>query len=300
LSPTLAGVAIDGLELESTYVWGLFRTRGDEPHIVQVVRRLSKASSWPPRLLLQSNFGATGMRRHYIELMSARSRDIEPATSDAGMRLVAAPLDGAQPFELTVNGSLRWSEGQLLDVHGSQIDPGLQWCLVPGSDGDGMRFASRMFRVEGVFEETDVDGFVGVDQVHLAPGRENYVDDPMTASKLCQLTCKWATAYDDGSLECGYLWFGSDGVGCALRATDGDLQFADAVAGEVVSERDGFPVHVRCEIDGEAWQFVADDRGVPIEPLPGPVRQVEGWFRRVGETRQPVVWCATPEVPTAP
>jgi hypothetical protein len=300
LAPTLGGVVIEGLELESTYIWGLFRTRGDEPHIVQVVRRLSKGSSWPPRLLLQSNFGANGMRRHYIELMSARSRDIESQPSDGGLLLMAAAIEGAQPFELAIDGeSISWSEGQLLDVHGAEVTPGLQWWLVPGEDGNGMRFASRMFRVEGVFEETAVDGFVAVDQVHLAPGHEYYVDDPMTTSHVSRLSCRWATAYDDGSLECGYVWFGADGEGCALRAADGELHVSNDVVGEIVSAPDGCPAHVRCDIDGEAWEFVVDDRGMPIEPLPGPVRQGEGWFRRVGEQRRPVVWCARPELPSA-
>jgi hypothetical protein len=240
------------------------------------------------------------MRRHYIELMSARSRDIEAAATDPRVVMTAAALDGAQSFELAIDDrSLTWSEGQLLEVHGLQVTPGLQWCVVPGSNGDGMRFASRFFRVDGVFEDLDVDGFVGIDEVHLAPGREHHVDDPMTTSKLSVLTCRWATAYDDGSIECGYLWFGPEGEGCALRAADGELHIANAVAGEIVAERDGFPVQVRCDIDGVAWEFVADERGVPIEPLPGPVRQVEGWFRRVGEQRRPLVWCATPEVPNA-
>jgi hypothetical protein len=70
------------------------------------------------------------------------------------------------------------------------------------------------------------------------------------------------------------------------------------VVGEVVSVHDGCPVQITFDIDGEAWEFEADARGLALEPLPGPVRQSEGWFRRVGETRQPLVWCATPEIPS--
>jgi hypothetical protein len=278
-------------------VWGLFRTRGGEPHIVQVMRRVSPVEAWPPRLVLQSNFGVAGMRRHRIELMAARSRDVEAG----GGRFTAEARDGAQPFELSIcPDSARWAEGEILDVSGTEVLPGLQWCVVPDTEGDGMRFASRIFLVEGVFEGIEVDGFLGVDEIHLAPGRQHYVDDPLTASRLSDAWCTWATAYDDGSIEWGHVSFGTDGFGFALRASEGVAHVAERVVGEVVSVRDGCPVHITFDIDGEAWEFEADPRGLALEPLPGPVRQSEGWFRRVGETRQPVVWCATPEIPSEP
>ena len=296
--PSLGGHEIEGLELESTNVWGLFRTRGDEPHIVQVMRRLSQVEAWPPRLLLQSNFGVAGMRRHRIELMAARSRDVESCATGSGWRFTADALEGAQPFELSIeHGSARWAEGQILDVSGEEVTPGLQWCLVPDAGGEGMRYGSQIFKIEGTFEGIEVDGFLGVDQVHLAPGRQHYVDDPMTASQLSDAWCTWATAYDDGSIECGHVSFGAGGFGFALRASDRTAHVAERVTGEVVSVSDGCPMQISVDIDGEAWEFVADGRGLPIEPVPGPVRQAEGWFRRVGETRRPVVWCATPEIP---
>ena len=169
--PSLGGHEIEGLELESTNVWGLFRTRGDEPHIVQVMRRLSQVEAWPPRLLLQSNFGVAGMRRHRIELMAARARDVESCATGSGWRFTADAHEGAQPFELSIeHGSARWAEGQILDVSGEEVTPGLQWCLVPDAGGEGMRYASQIFKIEGTFEGIEVDGFLGVDQVHLASG----------------------------------------------------------------------------------------------------------------------------------
>jgi hypothetical protein len=299
LEASLDGHAIDGLELESTAVWGLFRTRGDEPHIVQVMRRLSPVEAWPPRLVLQSNFGVSGMRRHRIELMAARSREAASHDTASGRRYAVEPNEGAQPLELSLEpGRVRWSEGQILEVAGSEVEPGLQWCVVPSSDGDGMRYASQIFRVEGWFEGIEVDGFVGVDQVHLAPGRQYYVDDPMTASRLSDAWCTWATAYDDGSVECGHVSFGVDGFGFAVRASDGSAHVATHVTGRVVTVSDGCAVEIAVDIDGEPWEFVADPRGLALEPLPGPVRQSEGWFRRVGEARRPIVWCATPEIPS--
>lgn len=299
-APTIGGRLIEGLERESTYLWGLFRSRADDPDIYQSMRRLSSAPSWPARLLLQSNAGSAGLGRHRYERMAARTVDVVSRAVASNMVFRAEPIDGAEPFGLVVAGhDVRWAEGAILDVAGREVMPGLQWGLVRSDGGDGMRYASRIFLVEGVVDGVPVDGFVGVDEVHLAPGSENYVDDPLTASHLSHVWCTWATAYDDGTVEAGHVSFGRDGFGFGLRAGDGVAHVAEHVAGEVTTNDRGCPTHVAFELDGQPWEFVADPRGLPVVPLPGPVRQAEGWFRRVGETRRPLVWCATPEVPAS-
>ncbi len=266
-----------GLFRESTYVWSVFRTRTAEPDIYSAMRRFSAPGSWPTRLLLQSNSGAEGLRRFLTDLVAARSDD-----SSLALLVDLAP------------GSVRWSEGDLLDVTGSEVTPALRWHL-PGDDG--MFYASRIFRVAGHVVGQPVDGFVGVDEVYLASGRHNYVDDPITSGHLSDAWCTWATAYDDGSVEAGHVAFGRNGFGIGIRAADGVAYVAESVAGVVENDDRGVPRRIEFDVDGESWEFVADGRGLPIEPSPGPVRQAEGCFRRVGETRTPVVWCATPEVP---
>lgn len=298
LGATLADVPIDGLVRESTYLWGVFRTRAGNPDIFSVMRRLTDRPSWPARLLLQSNQGAPGIRRHETDLVAARSADAVRVERSGDVAFAAAPVDGTQPFELAIgDGSAHWSEGALVDVTGSEVTPGLQWCLPSTTGRDGMRYASRIFRVTGRVAREDVDGFIGCDEVHLAQGRQNYVDDPLTTSHLSEAWCTWATAYDDGSVEAGHAAFGRNGFAFGLRSADGRAVTTNAVSGSVERNEIGCPAHVRFDIGGEAWEFVADGRGFPVDPLPGPVRQAEGWFRRSGETRRPVAWCATPEVP---
>jgi hypothetical protein len=241
------------------------------------MRRFSLPGSWPAGLLLQSNVGRDGIARHATDSESARSDDSSLALH----------------VDLT-EGSLRWLEADLLDVSGDEVSPSLQWHL-PGEDG--ILYASRIFRVSGWVVGQEVDGFVGVDEVSLGTGRRNYVDDPITAGHLSHAWCTWATAYDDGSVEAGHVAFGRDGFWFGMRAADGVTHVAESVTGVVERDDRGVPKRIEFEIDGEPWEFFADPRGHPIEPLPGPVRQAEGWFRRVGETRTPVVWCATPEVP---
>jgi hypothetical protein len=297
-----SATASNGLELESTYLKGLFRTRGDDQHIVQVVRRLSVAESFPPRLLLQSNIGVGGMRRHRIELIAAHSRDVERTVGDSGMRFEADASEGAQSLQVTLDeAGLRWWEGEIFDVSGAEVLPALQWSIVPDDEPESaMRCATRVFAVSGNFEGVDVDGFVAIDEVCLAAGRQNHVDDPITAGNITDVWCAWANAYDDGTVEAGQAAFGANGLGFAVLASGGEARVAERVSGSVTSDDEGRPTHISFDIDGERWEFVADDRGLPIEPLPGPFRQAEGWFRRAGEQRRPLVWWATPEVPADP
>lgn len=298
LEATVDGVPVVGVVRESTYLWGVFRSHGEQPDIVSAMRRLSAGPAWPARVMLQSNLGAAGVRRHAMALTAVRSVDAVASGLPGAPRFAAAAVDDAEPFEFAItDGVVRWSEGAILDVSGTEVAPGLQWWLPSAAGRSGMRYASRIFRVEGQTDGVDVDGFVGCDEVHLAAGHQNYVDDPITADHLDEAWCTWATAYDDGSVEAGHAAFGPDGFGFGLRSTDGIASVTTAVNGSVTRGEHGCPVHIAFDVDGEAWEFVADDRGLPLEPLPGPVRQAEGWFRRVGETRRPVVWCATPEVP---
>jgi hypothetical protein len=284
--------------LESTYLWGVFRSGGDRPDILSAMRRLTAGPTWPPRLLLQSNCEAPGIRRHRTEQTSARSVDVIGADTAGAMQRHAAQGSDTESFDLAIHAnSVRWSEGAILDVAGSEVTPGLEWTLPAAADHDGMHYTSRMFRVAGHVAGHRVKGFVGCDEVYLAQGRQNYIDDPLTAAHLSQAWCAWATEYDDGTVESGNLAFGRSGFGFGVRADGSVVHVATTVSGSVERNDLGCPQHISFDVDGEPWEFVADQRGCPIEPLPGPVRQAEGWFRRVGETRRPVVWCASPEVP---
>ncbi len=290
LSDMLGGRAIEGLVRESTYLWAVLRSRGDRPDIYSAMRRLSDGPVWPARLLLQSNHDSPGIQRHSTASKAARSIDVVDWSAERS--------GDAEPFGLTLEpGSIRWSEGAILDLAGGEVEPGLQWWLPASPQHESMRYASRIFKVTGSCDGVDVDGFVGCDEVHLTPGRQNYIDDPITATHLSQAWCTWAAAYDDGTVEAGHAAFGRDGFGFGLRADGTSARTTTRVAG--VAERNdlGCPIRVTFDIDGAPWEFTADRRGCPLEPLPGPVLQAEGWFRRVGETRRPTVWCATPEVP---
>jgi hypothetical protein len=292
----------DELVLESTYLWGTFRSRGADSDIWTALRRQCDGASWPARLLLQSNAGANGIRKYQPAVhtigQAARSVDAIEHGASACPAWHAPASEGAEPFDVAVSSTgIVWTEGALLALAGEEVTPGLQWRLPKGDDHEGMWYRSRIFQVAGTIDGVAVDGFVGYDEVHLPPGRQNYVDDPLTVSHLSEAWCTWATAYDDGSVEAGHVAFGRNGFGFGLRATGDAGSATTAVSGTVSRDDLGCPTHIAFDIDGDQWEFTADERGMPAQPLPGPVRQAEGWFRRVGEHRRPVVWCATPEVP---
>jgi len=300
LGAAVEGHVIDGLVEESTYLWGLFRSASSDPDVFQVMRRLSSEPAWPARLLLQTNTSADGMRPLQTARTAARSADARHPQATAGPGWIAGPTDDAEPLLFTVDGGhVHWLEGDILDLEGEEVTPGLQWCLLPTAEG--MRYASRIFRVAGHVDAVPVDGFVGMDVVHLQSGKRNYLDDPITAHRLSSAWCTWAAEWEDGQIEAGHASFGPNGFGFAVRADGRIAHVATNVTGTATTDDHGCPTHITFELQGpsgsEAWEFIADPRALPLEPLPGPVRQAEGLFRRVGDTRRPITWCATAEIP---
>lgn len=282
-----------GLRRESTYLFASLRDADD--HVYSVMRRLCEPPGWPSRLLTRSSVASGVIDRHDLPVRTAASAAITGTLEDGTAVFSAPPADGAEPCECRVSADrLRWSEGMALAVAGSDVSQGLQWYL-PDSAGS-MLYVSRLFHLEGTFHDTAVRGIAGVDQVFLDPGRVNYVDDPLTERHLSLAWSTWANVYDDGSSESGHYAFGPGGFGFAVRSTgDGTVHVAGHVSGSL-SLVGGSPDHATFEIDGEVWEYIVDERG-HCAPLGGPVLQSEGCLRRVGDTRTPIVWSASMEVP---
>ncbi len=282
-----------GLTRESTYLYGTLRD-ADE-NLYSVMRRRSHPGAWPTRLWTRSSLGANGLDRHDLALRSASTSKMAAIADGDSTRFVAAAVDGDQPMECTLGPErVDWSEGAILHVAGNDVSHGLQWYL-PDPDGS-MLYVSRLFIVDGHFDNVAVRGIVGIDDVFLEPGRRNYIDDPITAHHRSQAWCTWATLYDDGSSESGHVAFGPDRFGFGIRsASNGAVDIASNVSG-TVTMHDGLPEHASFRIDGQDWEFVVDQHG-RCAPTGGPVLQAEGWLRRGGETRRPTVWSASLEVP---
>jgi hypothetical protein len=282
-----------GLHRESTYFHATLRDADGQ--LYSAMRRLADPPGWPARLLTRSSLATGLVDRHDLPVRTAASAAVSAELHGHTVVYSAPAGDSAVVFECKVGrDSLRWSEGAALTLSGHDVSQGLQWYL-PDSAGS-MLYVSRLFDVHGTFHGAPVQGIAGVDQVFLEPGRQNYVDDPLTERHLSMAWCTWANRYDDGTSESGHVAFGPGRFGFAVRSTStGEVQVAAAVSGslEVVG---GSPDHARFEIDGGVWEYRVDDRG-RCTPFGGPVLQSEGCLRRVGDTRTPVAWSASLEVP---
>ena len=289
----LSDEAIFGLTRDSTYLFGMLRDA--DGRLWSVMRRRASAPSWPNRLWVRSSFGPAGLDRHDLPQRSATAARVMAAADRGSARFYADAADEDEPMTCTVGPDrVEWAEGSILQLSGSDVSQGLQWYL-PDVDGS-MLYASRLFAVDGHLLATPVRGIVGLEDVFLDPGRSNYVDDPITRHRLSTAWCSWATCYDDGTAESGHVAFGPGRFGFGMRSSaDGALDIGAKVQGEVTLE-DVAPVHATFEIDGQQWEFVVDPYG-RCAPLGGPVRQAEGLFQRVGESRRPIVWSASLEVP---
>ncbi len=282
-----------GLTRESTYLYGTLRD-ADE-NLYTVMRRRSQSGAWPTRLWTRSSLGANGLDRHDLSFRSACTTSVAVVADRDSTRFEADAHGGDQPMECMLGPErVDWSEGAILHVAGNDVSPGLQWYL-PDPDGS-MLYVSRLFIVDGHFDNVAVRGVVGIDDVFLDTGRRNYVDDPITAHHRSQAWCTWATLYDDGSAESGHVAFGPDRFGFGIRsASNGAVDIATNVSGTVTMNA-GLPEHASFRIDDQEWEFVVDQHG-RCAPTGGPVLQAEGWLRRSGETRRPTVWSASLEVP---
>ncbi|MDO8389525.1 MAG: hypothetical protein Q7V57_03475 [Actinomycetota bacterium] len=292
-SALLSGAPVLGLRRESTYLFASLRDA--DGRMYSAMRRQSDPAGWPNRLLTRSSLATGAIDRHDLPVRTAASAAIS-STLRADEAVFSAPSsEGSEPFECTVtNTALRWSEGAALHLAGHDVSQGLQWYL-PDAAGS-MLYVSRLFHVEGTFHGTPVEGIAGVDQVFLEPGRANYVDDPLTARHLSLAWTTWANVYDDGTSESGHAAFGPGRFGFAVRSTNaGDVHVAQHVSGSL-SLVGGSPDHATFEIDGAEWEYIVDDLG-HCPPLGGPVLQSEGCLRRVGDTRTPLAWSASLEVP---
>lgn len=293
LAALLSSAPVSGLQRESTYFHALLRDA--DGNLYSTMRRLCAPGGWPNRLFTRSSVATGHIDRHDLPVRTAASAAIDATLRDGAAVFAGPPADDCEPFAATVSAtSLRWAEGAALDLAGDDISQGLQWHLQDAAGSE--LYVSRLFEVRGRFHDTPVHGIAGVDQVFLEPGRHNYVDDPITAGHLSLAWCTWANRYDDGSAESGHVAFGPGTFAFAVRSgSDGRVHAGTRINGAVELDG-GSPDRARFEIDDEVWEYTADTNGRCV-PLGGPVVQSEGCLRRVGDSRTPIVWSASMEVP---
>ncbi len=283
-----------GLIMDCTYVWGTFRDEDGNP--TSAVRRIATAGDTTGLTMLHSPHPRSDSRIVAEVGANAFIGRARPAIGEREVRFVGgkAYTHGDRGFEFIMTASdLHWAEANFIDLSGRIVGPGLQF-LTPWPDGAVM-YTSRLWYVQGSVRGAAVNGFMGVDNVFVPPGY-SWGHEPVSDTyELSWYT--WGNRYDDGTLEVGHIAKGHGYWGFALVNNDaGELTRSTAVASSV-DRRDeaGWPLHITYQVDGEPWEWVADDRGrMPDMGSPGQRRtpNSEGQFRRVGEPRRITTWMA--------
>ncbi|OBK88460.1 hypothetical protein [Mycolicibacter sinensis] len=215
---------------------------------------------------------------------------------DDTYRMASKPAESGyatgQPFELVRTGTdLRYREGQELQFSGRRIGPGMQ-VYVP-SGPTPLLYTSLQHRVSGTAFGKSGEGFLWLDQCYLPPGVTWRNSDFFKGVELAWTP--FGTEYADGSIEMGHICYGADGFNFSLIATgDGEVLHctSDVAARDIKYRPDTFPEHMYYEVDGTDWEWSAVDDGELPDQASGHdfYRSSEGYLRRAGETRTPVVY----------
>ncbi len=305
-----------GLEREAMYVWGSSRSAAGDlfvharrmaaPGASSGASAAAAASgvqhSMNDRFLLQATLdGADYPRLRKEGRFAALGDDVERSVIDGSASFRLPSRDGRGSMSLRVDDrDVSYNEGDLLELSGERLSPGLHWYLPMGDHA--LYYVSQTWLVAGRILGEDVEGFVFVEEAYMPPGGRLYVQgDPMGMVGY-RLWYSWATSWDDGTTEFGH--FVGNGAGFSVgivAASTGDVRVVDHLGIDIERAADGYWYdRIALDLDGEPWEIVADPRGQmrDLGPIPNP--QQEALVRRVGETRSPRLWLAWGEsVPSA-
>ncbi len=186
-----------------------------------------------------------------------------------------------------------WFEDGAMDIRGRLVKPGMHWYL-PGRDA-GMYYVANIFEMQGTILGKKVRGMIGFDPIYMYEGGEIYrTRDALVQEKLELVWYTWATRYKDGTIDFGHFTLGNDMFGFAVLGNEkGEVRYSYDVTGEVDFGANGYwQEGIRYCAFGENWEFMPDPKGrlVGLGTLKNP--QVDGRWRRVGDTREPDVWFA--------
>ncbi|MFB1298494.1 hypothetical protein ACAG24_023545 [Mycobacterium sp. pW049] len=283
-----------GLPWSAIYLYGSLRD--EEGELYTVLRAPEYSGGGRKRFFLQSTLdGAQDLKVHAASRNSARSTGFVRTHTNGTTSLVSAPDSEGDAFTFTVDSTTsRWTEGAVIDLRGTLVEPGLHWHL-PHAE-DGYYYVSQLYDVEGEILGRKVRGFYGADDMYMHG--LCYQDDLLIGRRLHVAWYTWATRYVDGSLDGGHFMLGHDGLGMLLLCDEtGAVRRTTNVTGHVEVDGTGlWPRRIEVHAPGEDWEFLPDPRGRMVDFMPMPNPQTEGRWRRIGDTREPSHWFAYGEI----
>ncbi len=300
--PTIEDMMSDrsyfGMPPEALYLWGTFRDAGGE--IYCPLRRIptglrGAAKDTRRHFYLCSTVGHDdGMHMDPAGRASAPNDNCRRALEGDRVHWRSDPAQRGTPFHVTwTPDDCSWTEDGAMDVRGRLVKPGMHWYL-PGRDA-GMYYVANIFEMEGTILGKKVRGMIGFDPIYMFEGGEIYKSkDALVQEQLELVWYTWATRYKDGSIDFGHFTLGNDMFGFAILGNEkGEVRYTYDVTGEVDFGKNGYwQEGIRYTAFGDQWEFLPDSKGrlVGLGTLKNP--QVDGRWRRVGDTREPEVWFA--------
>ncbi|WP_322761840.1 hypothetical protein [Frankia sp. Cr2] len=283
-------VPLLGLPLSTTYLYGTLRDL--EGDLFSAMRRIYAGNGGRERFLLQSTIDNTDLKVHPASRHSARATGVTRGTQDGTFRFESDPAAEGEPFHIEATATaFTWTEGDTLDLTGRLVPPGTQWHL-PARER-GMAYLSQLYEVEGTILGREVGGFLGMDDVYMH-GEMYDGNDILVGDKAHILWYTWATRYTDGSLDFGHFLVGHEQLAFALLANEKTEVFTSHdIDAQVTFDQTGtWVAGIDLTASGQQWEFLPDPRGRMVDFMPMPNPQVEGRWRRVGDTREPLTWFA--------
>jgi hypothetical protein len=307
--PTIEDMMSDrayfGMPPEALYLWGTFRDENGD--IYCPMRRIpsglaTNAKDTRRRFYLCTTAGHEdqGMQMHPVGKLSVPNDGCIRTLESGRIHWRSNPQQRGNHFHVTwTPEECSWQEEGAMDIKGKLVKPGMHWYL-PGRDA-GMYYVANIFEMEGTILGKKVRGMIGFDPIHMYEGGEIYKSkDALVQEKLELVWYTWATRYKDGTIDAGHFTLGNDMFGFAILTNENaEVRFTYDVNGAVDFGSNGYwQEGIRYSAFGEEWEFIPDPKGrlIGLGELKNP--QVDGRWRRVGDTREPDVWFAWGE--TAP
>ena len=282
-----------GLPMSQTFLYG--SVRDGDGKIWTPMRRFAAGDGGTERLLLQTDLGSDALHVYRTGPRPAPSRGVRRSLDGDAVAFDSDPAVPGAPFRIRANGhKFRWVEEGVLELEGVAVPPGLHWHLPDRLNG--MYYLSQIYEVDGTVLGREVRGFIPMDQLWM--DGMIYADDIFIGERAEVAWYTWATRYADGSFDGGHFLLGHRQLGFAIVYDEtGRVTGTTQVDGRVILDGDGpWPERIELTAAGDEWEFLpaATGRMVDLMPIPNP--QVEGRWRRAGDTREPAHWFAWGEV----
>lgn len=282
-----------GLPWSAVYLYGTLRD--DDGELYTVLRAPEHSGGGRKRFYLQTSVDATELRMHAASRRSARNAGFVRAHTDGATVLSSPPDAKGEPFRFEVDATQSaWTESGVIELQGKLVEPGLHWHLPHGEEG--YYYVPQLYEAEGEILGRRVRGFYGADDMYTRG--LVYENDLLIGKKLHVTWYTWATRYTDGTLDAGHFMLGHDGVGMLLLGDENArVRRTTEVDGRVhLDESSSWPTRIEVHAPGEDWEFLPDPKGRMVDFMPMPNPQIEGRWRRVGDTREPAQWFAYGEI----